>query len=47
MREVVRARLCPSQQYSNSVCCKVAEFVAEIGSFHEEQLLEFVERITK
>ena len=38
MSEVVRARLWPNQQYSNSVCSKVAEVVAEIGSFHEKQL---------
>ena len=43
MREVVRARLWPNQQYSNSVCSKVAEFVAEIGSYHEKQLGRILE----
>ena len=43
MCQVVRARLWPNQQYSNSVCSKVAEFVAEIGCYHENQLARILE----
>ena len=38
MRQAVRERLWPKQQYVNSVSSKIAEFVAIIGNYHEQQL---------
>ena len=38
MRQAVREPLWPNQHYVNSVSSKIAEFVAEIGGFHEKQL---------